>query len=158
MHAITQLHATVLLKLSTHRACLPAVRPPLQGKPRLKPPFPANVGLYGCPTTVTNVETVSVAPTILRRGPDWFAGFGRPNNSGTKLFCISGHVNRPCTVEEEMSIPLKELIERHAGVCEGGGRGVLCVSRGGQVCVCVWGGGGRCCACSSPHTHYIMPL
>lgn len=64
---------------------------------------------------MTNVETVSVSPTILRRGPDWFAGFGRPNNSGTKLFCISGHVNRPCTVEEEMSIPLKELIERHAG-------------------------------------------
>jgi hypothetical protein len=96
----------------------------LQGKPRLKPPFPANVGLYGCPTTVTNVETVAVAPTILRRGPDWFAGFGRPNNSGTKLYCISGHVNRPCTVEEEMSIPLKELIERHAG--EGGGDGDYC--------------------------------
>lgn len=87
----------------------------LQGKPRLKPPFPAGVGLYGCPTTVTNVETVAVSPTILRRGPEWFAGFGRKNNSGTKLFCISGHVNRPCTVEEEMSIPLKELIERHAG-------------------------------------------
>jgi NADH dehydrogenase (ubiquinone) flavoprotein 1 len=65
-----------------------------QGKPRLKPPFPAGVGLYGCPTTVTNVETVAVAPTILRRGPEWFAGFGRKNNAGTKLFCISGHVNR----------------------------------------------------------------
>lgn len=87
----------------------------MQGKPRLKPPFPANVGLYGCPSTVTNVETVAVAPTILRRGPEWFASMGRKNNSGTKLFCISGHVNRPCTVEEEMSIPLKELIERHAG-------------------------------------------
>ncbi|KAD7478689.1 hypothetical protein E3N88_01825 [Mikania micrantha] len=79
-----------------------------QGKPRLKPPFPANTGLFGCPTTVTNVETVAVAPTILRRGPEWFAGFGRKNNSGTKLFCVSGHVNRPCTVEEEMSVPLKE--------------------------------------------------
>lgn len=78
-----------------------------QGKPRLKPPFPANVGLYGCPSTVTNVETVSVSPTILRRGPEWFASFGRKNNSGTKLFCISGHVNTPVTVEEEMSIPLK---------------------------------------------------
>ena len=88
-----------------------------QGKPRLKPPFPANVGLYGCPSTVTNVETVSVAPTILRRGPEWFSSFGRKNNAGTKLFCISGHVNRPCTVEEEMSIPLRELIERHAGAC-----------------------------------------
>lgn len=69
------------------------------GKPRLKPPFPANVGAWGCPTTVTNVETVAVAPTILRRGADWFAGFGRKNNSGTKLYCISGHVNNPCTVE-----------------------------------------------------------
>jgi NADH dehydrogenase (ubiquinone) flavoprotein 1 len=68
------------------------------------------------PSAVTNVETVSCVPTILRRGPDWFASFGRPNNSGTKLFCISGHVNRPCTVEESMSIPLKELIERHAGM------------------------------------------
>ncbi len=86
-----------------------------QGKPRLKPPFPAGVGLYGCPTTVTNVETVAVSPTILRRGPEWFSSFGRKNNAGTKLFCISGHVNRPCTVEEEMSVPLKELIERHAG-------------------------------------------
>jgi hypothetical protein len=86
-----------------------------QGKPRVKPPFPANVGLYGCPTTVNNVETIAVVPTILRRGPEWFASFGRPNNTGTKLYCISGHVNRPCTVEETMSIPLKELIERHAG-------------------------------------------
>lgn len=65
-----------------------------QGKPRLKPPFPAGVGLYGCPTTVTNVETVAVSPTILRRGPEWFASLGRKNNTGTKLFCISGHVNR----------------------------------------------------------------
>lgn len=83
----------------------------------MKPPYPAHVGLYGCPTTINNVETIAVVPTILRRGPDWFASFGRPNNSGTKLYCISGHVNRPCTVEETMSIPLKELIERHAGVC-----------------------------------------
>ncbi len=57
-----------------------------QGKPRLKPPFPANVGLYGCPTTVTNVETVAVAPTILRRGPEWFASFGRKNNAGIPSF------------------------------------------------------------------------
>ncbi|RLN97379.1 hypothetical protein BBJ28_00018348, partial [Nothophytophthora sp. Chile5] len=79
-----------------------------QGKPRLKPPFPANTGLYGCPTTVTNVETVAVAPTILRRGGSWFSGLGRKNNHGTKLFCISGHVNNPCAVEEEMSITLRE--------------------------------------------------
>jgi len=103
-----------------------------QGKPRLKPPFPAGIGLYGCPTTVTNVETVAVAPTILRRGPDWFASFGRKNNHGTKLFCISGHVNRPCTVEEEMSISLKELIERHAGGVVGGWDNLLAIIPGGS--------------------------
>eukprot|EP00210_Caulerpa_lentillifera_P009010 g8600.t1 len=103
-----------------------------QGKPRLKPPFPANMGLYGCPTTVTNVETVAVAPTILRRGAEWFASFGRNNNSGTKLFCISGHVNKPCTVEEEMSIPLKELIERHAGGVKGGWANLKAVIPGGS--------------------------
>jgi NADH dehydrogenase (ubiquinone) flavoprotein 1 len=103
-----------------------------QGKPRLKPPFPAGVGLYGCPTTVTNVETVAVSPTILRRGPEWFAGFGRKNNSGTKLYCISGHVNRPVTVEEEMSIPLKELIERHAGGVRGGWDNLLAIIPGGS--------------------------
>src|SRR3954471_129173 len=64
-----------------------------KGQPRLKPPFPAGVGLYGCPTTVNNVESIAVAPTILRRGAAWFAGIGRPNNAGTKIFCISGHVN-----------------------------------------------------------------
>jgi len=101
------------------------------GKPRLKPPFPANVGLYGCPTTVTNVETVAVSPTILRRGGSWFASFGRKNNSGTKLFCISGHVNNPCTVEEEMSIPLKDLIERHAGGVRGGWNNLLAIIPGG---------------------------
>lgn len=90
------------------------------GKPRMKPPFPADTGLYGCPTTVANVETVSVSPTILRRGASWFAGLGRKNNAGTKLFCISGHVNNPITVEEEMSIPLKDLIEKHCGGVRGG--------------------------------------
>ncbi|KAJ1984105.1 NADH dehydrogenase [ubiquinone] flavoprotein 1, mitochondrial [Dimargaris verticillata] len=102
-----------------------------QGKPRLKPPFPANIGLFGCPTTVANVETIAVAPTICRRGGAWFAGFGRERNSGTKLFCISGHVNRPCTVEEEMSIPLKELIERHCGGVRGGWDNLLAVIPGG---------------------------
>jgi len=102
------------------------------GKPRLKPPFPANVGLYGCPTTVTNVETVAVAPTILRRGSAWFASFGRPKNSGTKLFCISGHVNKPCTVEEEMSIPLRDLIDRHAGGVIGGWDNLYAVIPGGS--------------------------
>ncbi|MGB1149513.1 MAG: NADH-quinone oxidoreductase subunit NuoF [Alphaproteobacteria bacterium] len=103
-----------------------------QGKPRLKPPFPAGVGLYGCPTTVTNVETVAVAPTILRRGADWFASFGRKNNAGTKLFCISGHVNNPCTVEEEMSIPLRELIDKHCGGVRGGWDNLLAIIPGGS--------------------------
>ena len=103
-----------------------------QGKPRLKPPFPANCGLYGCPTTVTNVETVAVSPTILRRGGDWFASFGRPNNAGTKLFCISGHVNNPCTVEEEMSIPLKDLLEKHCGGVRGGWENMMFTIPGGS--------------------------
>ncbi|KAI9789254.1 MAG: NADH dehydrogenase [ubiquinone] flavoprotein 1, mitochondrial [Peltula sp. TS41687] len=103
-----------------------------QGKPRLKPPFPAAVGLFGCPSTVANVETVSVAPTICRRGGSWFAQFGRERNSGTKLFCISGHVNNPCTVEEEMSISLRELIERHCGGVRGGWDNLKAVIPGGS--------------------------
>ncbi|RNA05911.1 NADH dehydrogenase [ubiquinone] flavo mitochondrial [Brachionus plicatilis] len=103
-----------------------------QGKPRLKPPFPADIGLFGCPTTVTNVETVAVAPSICRRGGSWFASFGRERNSGTKLFNISGHVNNPCTVEEEMSVPLKELIERHAGGVIGGWDNLLAIIPGGS--------------------------
>lgn len=66
----------------------------------------------GCPGTGATTE---LRPVLLPRSPEWFSSFGRKNNAGTKLFCISGHVNRPCTVEEEMSIPLKELIEKHAG-------------------------------------------
>jgi NADH dehydrogenase (ubiquinone) flavoprotein 1 len=102
------------------------------GRPRLKPPFPANAGLYGCPTTVTNIETVAVCPTIMRRGGSWFAGFGREKNSGTKLYCISGHVNNPCTIEEEMSIPLRELIERHCGGVTGGWENLKCIIPGGS--------------------------
>ncbi|RFU79543.1 nadh-ubiquinone oxidoreductase 51 kda subunit [Trichoderma arundinaceum] len=102
------------------------------GKPRLKPPFPAAVGVFGCPSTVANVETVAVAPTICRRGGSWFAGFGRERNQGTKLFCISGHVNNPCTVEEEMSIPLRELIEKHCGGVRGGWDNLLAVIPGGS--------------------------
>lgn len=103
-----------------------------KGQPRLKPPFPANVGLYGCPSTVNNVESIAVAPTILRRGSSWFASLGRPNNVGTKLFCISGHVNKPCTVEEEMGIPLKDLIEKHAGGVIGGWDNLKAVIPGGS--------------------------
>lgn len=103
-----------------------------KGQPRLKPPFPAGVGLYGCPTTVNNVESIAVAPTILRRGGAWFAGLGRPNNTGTKVFCISGHVNKPCNVEEEMGIPLKELIDKHCGGVIGGWDNLQAVIPGGS--------------------------
>jgi NADH-quinone oxidoreductase subunit F len=103
-----------------------------KGQPRLKPPFPAGVGLYGCPTTVNNVESVAVTPTILRRGADWFSGLGRPNNTGTKIYCISGHVNNPCTVEEELGIPLRELIDTYAGGVIGGWDNLLAIIPGGS--------------------------
>lgn len=103
-----------------------------KGQPRLKPPFPAGAGLYGCPTTVNNVESIAVVPTILRRGPSWFASIGRPKNEGTKLFQISGHVNKPCVVEEAMSIPFRELIERHCGGIRGGWDNLLAVIPGGS--------------------------
>jgi len=102
-----------------------------KGQPRLKPPFPAGVGLYGCPTTVNNVESIAVAPTILRRGASWFAGIGRPKNEGTKVFCISGHVETPCNVEEAMGIPLRDLIDRYAGGVRGGWDNLLAVIPGG---------------------------
>lgn len=103
-----------------------------QGRPRLKPPFPANIGLFGCPSTVTNVETIAVTPTIFRRSGAWFAGFGRPNNRGTKLFAISGHVNNPIVVEEEMSITLRELLEKHCGGVRGGWNNLQAVIPGGS--------------------------
>jgi NADH-quinone oxidoreductase subunit F len=108
-----------------------------KGQPRLKPPFPAAVGLYGCPTTVNNVETIATAPAILKRGAAWFAGFGRPRNTGTKIFCISGHVEQPCNVEEEMGIPMRELIERHAGGVRGGWDNLLAVIPGGSSTPCL---------------------
>ena len=103
-----------------------------KGMPRLKPPFPAAVGLYGCPTTVNNVETIAVVPEIMRRGGAWFASFGRERNQGTKIFCIQGHVNKPCNVEAEMGIPMRELIERYAGGVRGGWDNLLCVIPGGS--------------------------
>ncbi len=108
-----------------------------KGQPRLKPPFPANCGLYGCPTTVNNVESIAVAPTILRRGAAWFSGLGKPNNTGTKLFCISGHVEKPCNVEEEMGIPLRELLEKHCGGVRGGWDNLLAVIPGGSSVPCL---------------------
>jgi len=103
-----------------------------KGQPRLKPPFPAGAGLYGCPTTVNNVESIAVVPTILRRSPEWFASFGAEGNRGTKLFQISGHVEKPCVVEEEMSIPFRELIEKHCGGIRGGWDNLLAVIPGGS--------------------------
>jgi len=108
-----------------------------KGMPRLKPPFPANVGLYGCPTTVNNVESIAVAPDICRRGAAWFAGIGRPNNVGTKLFCISGHVNRPCNVEEAMGITFRDLIDTHCGGIRGGWDNLLAVIPGGSSVPCI---------------------
>ncbi|MEN9933413.1 MAG: NADH-quinone oxidoreductase subunit NuoF [Pseudomonadota bacterium] len=103
-----------------------------KGQPRLKPPFPAGAGLYGNPTTVNNVESIAVVPTILRRGPEWFAAIGRPKNEGTKLFQISGHVNRPCVVEEAMGLPFRELIDTHCGGIRGGWDNLLAVIPGGS--------------------------
>lgn len=103
-----------------------------KGMPRLKPPFPAQVGLYGCPTTVNNVETIAVVPTILRRGASWFAGIGRPHNTGTKIFSISGHVNKPCNVEETMGISLRDLVEKHADGVRGGWDNLKAVIPGGS--------------------------
>jgi NADH-quinone oxidoreductase subunit F len=102
-----------------------------KGMPRMKPPFPANVGVYGCPSTVNNVESIAVAPEIMRRGAEWFSNIGRPNNTGTKVFCVSGHVNKPCNVEEAMGIPLRELIDKHAGGVRGGWDNLLAVIPGG---------------------------
>ncbi len=110
-----------------------------KGMPRMKPPFPAGAGLYGCPTTVNNVESIAVVPTILRRGAEWFAGFGRPNNTGTKLFAVSGHVNAPCVVEEAMSISFAELVERHCGGIRGGWDNLKAVIPGGSSVPCLPG-------------------
>ena len=108
-----------------------------KGQPRLKPPFPANSGLYGAPTTVNNVETIAQVGEILRRGGAWFSAIGKPNNTGTKLFQISGHVERPCVVEEAMGIPLRELLEKHAGGVRGGWDNLLCVIPGGSSMPCI---------------------
>ncbi|UJQ94936.1 NADH-quinone oxidoreductase subunit NuoF [Mariluticola halotolerans] len=110
-----------------------------KGQPRLKPPFPAGMGVYGNPTTVNNVESIAVVPDILRRGGGWFAGLGRENNTGSKLFCVSGHVNTPATFEEEMGVPFRELIEKHCGGIIGGWDNLLAVIPGGSSVPCVPG-------------------
>ena len=103
-----------------------------KGQPRLKPPFPAGSGVYGCPTTVNNVESIAVTPEILRRGAEWFASFGRPKNTGTKLMSASGHVNRPAVVEEAMSIPIRDLIDTHFGGVRGGWGNLKAIIPGGS--------------------------
>ncbi|MCT4369960.1 NADH-quinone oxidoreductase subunit NuoF [Yangia mangrovi] len=105
-----------------------------KGMPRMKPPFPAGSGLYGCPTTVNNVESIAVCPTILRRGATWFSSFGRQNNAGTKLFALTGHVNTPCVFEEQMSLPVRELIEKHGGGIRGGWDNLKAIIPGGASC------------------------
>src|SRR6201985_3156109 len=115
-----------------------------KGQPRLKPPFPANMGLYGCPTTANNVETIAQVPDIMRRGAARVAGIGRQHDTGTKLFCISGHVEKPCNVEEQMGIPLRELIERHAGGVRGGWDNLMAVIPGGSSMPLIPAGPDQC--------------
>ena len=103
-----------------------------KGMPRLKPPFPAACGIYGAPTTVNNVESIASVPDILRRGGAWFASLGVLDSAGTKLFQISGHVERPCVVEEEMGITLRELLDTHAGGVRGGWDKLLAIIPGGS--------------------------
>jgi NADH-quinone oxidoreductase subunit F len=108
----------------------------LEGKraqPRLKPPFPAVEGLYGCPTAVNNVETLCNVPLIIANGAEWFAAIGPERNGGPKLFCISGHVKRPGTYEAPMNVSLKTLIydEMFAGGIRGG-HALKCVIPGGS--------------------------
>jgi NADH-quinone oxidoreductase subunit F len=101
------------------------------GKPRFKPPFPANFGLYGRPTTVNNTQSYASVPTILRKGAKWFADLGVPNSGGTVIFSVSGHVNRPGNYELPLGIPFKELLE---DICGGmrGGRALKAVIPGGS--------------------------
>jgi NADH-quinone oxidoreductase subunit F len=90
-----------------------------KGQPRFKPPFPANYGLYGCPTTINNTESLSSVPVILKNGGNWFLELGKPNNGGNKIFCVSGHVNNPGNFEVPMGIPFAELLEMAGGVRDG---------------------------------------
>ena len=90
-----------------------------KGQPRFKPPFPANVGLYGKPTTINNTESLSSAPSIIRNGGEWFADMGVPNAGGVKLFSVSGHVNNPGNFEIPMGTPFKDLLEMAGGVTKG---------------------------------------
>ncbi|MCZ6724422.1 MAG: NADH-quinone oxidoreductase subunit NuoF [Gammaproteobacteria bacterium] len=90
-----------------------------KGQPRYKPPFPANYGLYGKPTTINNTESLASVPAIMRNGAQWFADFGIPNNGGVKLFSVSGHVNNPGNFEVNMGLPFKQLLKLAGGVKDG---------------------------------------
>lgn len=102
-----------------------------KGFPRLKPPFPAICGLYGCPTVINNVETIASIPAILKKGASWYSSLGVKDSAGTKLFCISGHVNNPCVVEEELGVSFRTLVDDHAGGIIGGWDNFLCIIPGG---------------------------
>ncbi|MCY4379813.1 MAG: NADH-quinone oxidoreductase subunit NuoF [Candidatus Dadabacteria bacterium] len=102
-----------------------------KGEPRPKPPFPAQIGLFGCPTIVNNVETLACVPHIINNGADWFASIGTPRNTGTKIFGLSGHVNKPGLYELPLGINLLELIEEYGGGIPGG-RKIKAVSPGGS--------------------------
>ncbi len=103
-----------------------------KGQPRLKPPFPAIFGLYGKPTVVNNVETIATVPAILKKGAKWYSSLGVDGSCGTKLFSISGCVNNPITFEEELGVPLKTMIEEHAGGVIGGWDNLQAVIPGGS--------------------------
>jgi NADH-quinone oxidoreductase subunit F len=90
-----------------------------KGQPRFKPPFPAQYGLFGAPTTINNTETLASVPTIMRRGGEWFRDLGVKNSGGTKLFSVSGHVEKPGNFEVPMGMPFKELLEMAGGVWKG---------------------------------------
>ena len=102
-----------------------------KGEPRPKPPFPAQIGLFGCPTIVNNVETLACVPHIINNGADWFASIGTPRNTGTKIFGLSGHVTNPGLYELPLGINLLELIEEYGGGVLGGRR-IKAVSPGGS--------------------------
>src|ERR1700728_1504985 len=100
------------------------------GKPRFKPPFPANFGLYGAPTTINNTQSFASVPTILRKGAAWFASLGPANSGGTVIFSISGHVEKPMNIELPMGIPFKDLLAYAGGMK--GGRKIKAVIPGGS--------------------------
>ncbi|MBZ5695101.1 MAG: NADH-quinone oxidoreductase subunit NuoF [Acidobacteriia bacterium] len=104
-----------------------------RGYPRIRPPFPAVVGLYGCPTVINNAETLSTVPAVIRMGGEAYANLGTPKNGGTRLYSISGHVNRPGIYELPLGFPLRRLIEEVAGGVRGGKK-LKAVIPGGSSC------------------------